>query len=124
MDNEPRVADLVGLGAGREAEVFAWDDGQTLRLARDPSRGWRMKREALAMQGAGRAGVPVPRIHEELVVEGRPGFVVDRVDGPDLLSAVARAPWRFVSVGLLCGSLHARMHALAAPAELPMLIDE
>ena len=35
MGGEQRVEDLIRLGAGREAEVFAWVDGRALRLARD-----------------------------------------------------------------------------------------
>ena len=124
MGGEPRLADLTRLGAGREAEVFAWYAGRALRLARDPSRGARLRREALALECAGRAGVPVPRVHDEVVVEGRPGLVVDRVDGRDLLSVVERRPWRFHAVGRTCGALHARMHALEGPDELPLLADE
>jgi hypothetical protein len=43
MGGEQRVEDLIRLGAGREAEVFAWDAGRALRLART-FRGYRSVR--------------------------------------------------------------------------------
>ena len=53
---------LERLGAGREAEVFAWGEGQALRLARNPDDGPSVEREALALAAAHRAGVPVPAV--------------------------------------------------------------
>ena len=48
--------DLELLGAGREAEVFAWDDGRVLRLARDPFGSGMIEREVIALGAAHDAG--------------------------------------------------------------------
>jgi aminoglycoside phosphotransferase (APT) family kinase protein len=107
------------LGQGREAEIFAWGDGTVLRLMRDPEHGWRLDREAVAVAAAAQAGAPVPGAHERLIVSGRPGLVMERIDGPDLLTLLARQPWRIFATGRMLGEVHARLHEASAPSELP-----
>jgi aminoglycoside phosphotransferase (APT) family kinase protein len=124
MADEPRVAELIRLGGGREADVFAWDEHLALRLARDPGRAEKIKREATALAGAHEAGAPVPAVHGLVSVEGRPGALLDRVHGEDLLTLIGRRPWLVRSVGRSCGAIHARLHELRAPAELPSLREE
>ncbi|NUT55244.1 MAG: phosphotransferase [Thermoleophilia bacterium] len=119
-----RADDLELLGAGREAEVFAWGDGRVLRLARDPDDAPMVDREAAALRAAHRAGAPVPRAHERLTVDGRPGLVLDRVDGTDLLDRLERRPWTLRGVAATLGAEHAAVHRIAAPAELPPLREE
>ena len=113
------TGDLELLGAGREAEVFAWDDGRVLRLAREPSDGGMIEREATALRAAHRAGASVPAVHELVTVDGRPGVVLDRVDGSDLLDWLAARPWAVRSVGRTLGAEHAALHRVQAPTGLP-----
>ena len=116
--------DLVLLGAGREAEVFAWDDGRVLRLARDPQRQGMIEREAAALTAAHEAGANVPGVHERVTVDGRPGVVLDRIDGTDLLDWLASHPWAVRSVARTLGAEHAVLHRIEAPAALPALRDD
>jgi aminoglycoside phosphotransferase (APT) family kinase protein len=120
---EIRVSEMRLLGSGREAEVFAWDRDRVLRLARKASHAEHVRREAFALAAAHRAGAPVPAPYEQVMVEGRPGVVVDRVGDEDLLTVLGRRPWLVWSVGRTCGALHARLHDVTAPAELPALHD-
>ena len=119
-----RAGDLELLGAGREAEVFAWDDGRVLRLARDPSGTGMVEREVMALAAAHGAGARVPGVHERVTVDGRPGVVVDRIDGVDLLDWLAGHPWAVRSVGKTLGIEHAALHRVEAPGRLPDLRDE
>jgi aminoglycoside phosphotransferase (APT) family kinase protein len=121
-----RVEDLTLVGAGRNAEVFAWADGAVLRLARADAAvfGERMAREAAALRALAGSGVPVPRLHDEIVLDGRPGTIIERCPGPDMLERVQRRPWTVPGAGAELGRLHARMHAIAAPAVLPPLTAE
>jgi aminoglycoside phosphotransferase len=82
------------VGQGREAEILAWGDGKVLRLAWQPERRPLLEREAVAMRATRAAGVPVPEVHELVEVAGRPGLVMERVDGPDLLTLVGKQPCR------------------------------
>jgi aminoglycoside phosphotransferase (APT) family kinase protein len=121
MPEPAQLSDLVCLGGGREAEIFAWDEGRVLRLARDPAHEGAVELEASALSAAKKAGAPVPALYERVRIDGRPGVVVERVDGEDLLGRLGRRPWSVLSVGRLLGRLHARLHRVAAPAELPRL---
>ncbi len=118
------AGDLELLGAGREAEIYAWGDGRVLRLARDAGHVAMIDREALALAAAHAAGASVPAVHERVTVEGRPGLVLDRVDGVDLLERVGSRPWTLWSVGAVLGAEHAALHRIEAPAGLPPLSEE
>jgi aminoglycoside phosphotransferase (APT) family kinase protein len=109
------------LGWGREAEIFAYDDGRALRLLRDRDGRDRLEQEAAAMTAAHRAGVAVPAVHEVMVVDGRPGLVMDLVDGTDLMTGLARRPWRVPFAARALGRLQAQLHDVVAPPELPAL---
>ena len=118
------TSDLQRLGAGREAEVFAWGDGRVLRLARESSQAGMIEREALALAAAHAAGASVPGIYERITVDGRPGIVLDRIDGVDLLTVLGRRPWSLRSVATTLGAQHAALHRVAAPSGLPTVHEE
>ena len=83
-----------------------------------------IEREILALDAAHRAGARVPAVHERVTVDGRPGVVLDRVDGDDLLVWLARRPWTLLRVALTLGEEHAALHRIAAPDGLPPLRAE
>jgi Ser/Thr protein kinase RdoA (MazF antagonist) len=115
--------DLELLGEGREAETFAWGDGQILRLMRDPAHAARLEREELALTAARRAGVPVPAVFGRYELDGRPGLIMERVDGTDLLTLLGRQPWRLPAVARTLGVTHARVHAFELAEDLPTVHD-
>jgi len=117
----PGVAELKRVGAGREAEIFAWDEGRVLRLARSPFHGRYVERERIALKAAGRCGAPAPAVYERVDVDGRPGLVMERLSGHDMLSGMLLRPWELLLIGPVLGSLHAALHEIRAPAELPDL---
>lgn len=122
FDSARRLVERIG--AGREAEIFAWGNGTVLRLARDPRATRMIEREAAALAAAHAAGAPVPAVYERVTVDGRPGVVLERIDGPDLLARLRRRPWTFFAVAWTLGRRHAALHAVTAPAGLPALRDE
>jgi aminoglycoside phosphotransferase (APT) family kinase protein len=113
-----RQGSRVRLGEGREAEILEWDNGRALRLYRDSARQDRPEDEAAAMTAAKETGVPVPTVYDVIVVGGRRGLVMDRVDGTDLATALARRPWRLASSARELGELQARLHDSVAPRTL------
>jgi aminoglycoside phosphotransferase (APT) family kinase protein len=118
------VGELERLAEGREAEVFLRGDGLVLKLWREPSYAPRRDREGAALRVLGSAGLPAPRVHEVVTVDGRPGLVVDRVPGISLLDEVGANPLRFERVARAMAEAHAAMHDVVAPADLPRLKDE
>jgi aminoglycoside phosphotransferase (APT) family kinase protein len=110
---------LHRLASGREAEVYAWGDGAVLRLLRDPAAHERNTRQRSAIEAAAQAGVRVPDVHGAVMHLNRPGLVMERIDGPDLLTVVGKTPWRVLWVAGHTGRAHAALHRVAAPDNLP-----
>ena len=119
------MPDLVKLAEGREAELFLQPDGRVLRLLRRdlPLAAERAALEATALAAAAAAGAPVPAVYEQVTRDGRPGLVLERVEGVDLLTRVTARPWSLPSVARRCGRLHAELHAVTGPGELLPLKD-
>jgi hypothetical protein len=61
-------------------------------------------------------GYPVPRIEE--VSESGTDLVMERIVGPTMVDAFARAPWKMRSLARELARLHVELHALEAPAFL------
>lgn len=112
---------LRKIAEGREAEIFAWEDGAVLRLLRNPNAQRQVEWEAQAMEAARAAGVRVPAVHGVTVVEGRPGLIMERIDGLDMLTLIGRRPWTVWAVGRISGQIHAELHSAVAPDDLPSL---
>jgi aminoglycoside phosphotransferase (APT) family kinase protein len=118
---EGELAGHARVGEGREADVFAWDQGTVLRLLRRSSDPTRVEREAAAMRAAADGGVDVPNVYGTTTVDGRAGLIMDRVDGPDLIALMGRRPWSVPRVARMVGRAQARMHDVVAPDDLPGL---
>ncbi len=115
------TSDLNMIAEGREAEIYEWEPGTVLRLFRDARRAESIARERAAMDAV-RAVVPlVPAVLDVVEVSGRPGIIMERVDGPDLLTIIAQKPWTVWRAGRIAGETHARLHSVAAPATIPAL---
>jgi len=123
------VADDGGLagracvGQGREAEIYAWDEGTVLRLLRSSADPARVQREEAAMRAADASGVAVPRVFGTTIEDGRPGLVMERVDGPDLIAFMSRRPWTVPRVARIVGRAQAAMHEVVAPDGLRSLSE-
>ncbi|MGH2560618.1 MAG: phosphotransferase family protein [Thermomicrobiales bacterium] len=116
-----KTADLQRVAAGREAEIFAWEEGKVLRLFRNANAGEAVRREAVAMTAV-RAVLPlVPAVDEVVEIEGRPGLILERIDGPDLLSRFKERPWTLWQAGQMTGRVHAELNRLPGPESLPDL---
>ncbi|HEV8575073.1 MAG TPA: aminoglycoside phosphotransferase family protein [Dehalococcoidia bacterium] len=122
MPTQPRtVSELKKIAEGREAEMFAWEGGKILRLMRNPDGEYSNQLQAVALESARGSGVRVPAVHGQMTVNGRPGLVMERIDGTDYLTLIGKQPWRVYSIGSLSGAVHARLHEAAAPGSLPSL---
>ena len=114
---------LRKIAEGREAEIYEWEDDRVLRLLRNPDAQTQIAWELRAMQAARAAGVSVPAAYGAATHDGRPGLIMDRVHGLDLLTIVGKQPWRIWWVGRVTGTLQAALHEVVAPAELPSIKD-
>lgn len=104
------------LGAGREAEVYAWGAHAVVKLYRPGYTGHRAEAAALAeLEGHHVA----PRLLDVVRRDGRPGLVLERVDGTDVLDLLRRRPWRAPALTRALAQAHLAVHDVRAPAELP-----
>ena len=110
---------LHRIAEGREAEIFAWEAGKVLKLYRSrsdaPSAEWEAAATAAVVAAGGRAPHPFGLV----TVRERPGLILEHVDGPDLVTIMARKPWTVRSAGELMGRAHVALHAVIAPTTLP-----
>lgn len=113
---------LKKIAEGREAEIFAWEDGTVLRLYRERDAAAGMQREIDAMQAVRRVLPLVPEYRGAVEVMGRPGMIMERIDGPDYLTLIAQKPWLVWSIGGIIGDVHARLHDVIAPPEIESLV--
>jgi tRNA A-37 threonylcarbamoyl transferase component Bud32 len=111
------------IGQGREAEIFEWRDGRVLKLLRARGSSASLAFEIVALEAARSAGVSVPRAYEEVVIDGRTGLLLERLEGADLLTIIGQKPWLVFHSGRLTGEIHARINAARAPASLPAVRD-
>ena len=104
------------IGEGRQAEIYAWDDGNVLKLYREAGMGEAMEIAAFSALGS----VPgiAPAFRGTIEVAGRPGLVIERVAGLDMLSLLERRPWRLISLAHALADAQARIHGIEAPAVL------
>jgi len=103
------------IGRGRTADVYAWEGEWVLKLYR-PSfpRDW-IGHEAEVGRLVREAGLPAPNVREVVEVEGRLGFICERVTGPSWLDQIKLRPWTAARAGRSLARLHFQVHASAAP---------
>ena len=107
------------IGTGLTAEIFAWEQGRVLKLffARfGPSK---VELEFQITRALHAAQCPVPAAYDLIEIDGRAGIVLERIEGASLLKLVELQPWKLFYAAQMLADLHAQMHQLTAPPELP-----
>ena len=98
------------LAAGRDADIFEYDPSLVLRRSRE---GRSMAREARAMAYVRSQGFPVPAVEE--VSDDGISMVMERIEGPDMVTMMTKRPWTIPACGRALADLHLRLHELPAP---------
>ncbi len=102
------------LASGRDSDIFEYGDGLVLRRSRHHRS---LEAEAQTMEYARSQGYPVPAV-SELSGDGT-DLVMERLDGPVMLTALSRRPWSVRSQAAVLADLHHRLHAIPAPGWAP-----
>ena len=92
-----------------------------LRLLRNQDAQQQVEWEDQAMRAAAAAGVSVPAVQGTTTVQERPGLVMERIDGMDMLAMVGQKPWLLFGAARVFGEIHAQLHETEAPSDLPAL---
>ncbi len=111
------------LAEGRVAQIFPWQDGKVLKLAREGIPADWLDYEYHIAKIVHATGLNVPEPFERLEVEGRAGIVYTRVDGKTMLSHIGRAPHKSLGFARALAHLHIDMHTKPGAPDLPEISD-
>ncbi len=95
------------------ASGATWSDGRVVLRV-----GARVAAEVAAASAAA-ARVPVPRVLDQIELDGSGAVLLEHVRGRTAGELALADPVRAGAVGRACGALHERLAGLAAPPELP-----
>lgn len=98
------------LASGRDCDIYEHGPGRVLRRART---GRSLEHEARLMAFLHDLGYPVPAVDE--VSDDGTDLVMERIEGPSMVQALASAPWTVRRHGRVLGELHRRLHDLPPP---------
>ncbi len=98
------------IAVGRTAEIYAWGDGRILKLLRPGFPPGLIKQEEVITTAIYQAGIPAPKIYDVVKINGRPGIVYERIEGPSLTENIERYPFRLRKYAALLARLHAAIH--------------
>jgi len=107
------------IAEGRIAQIYPWQDGKVLKLARDWVPVDWVDYEYRIARIVHATGLDVPEPFERLEVEGRPGIVYTRVEGQTMLTQIGKAPLKSLGFARTLAELHADMHTKPGAPDLP-----
>jgi len=110
------------IAVGRTAEIYAWGEGRILKLLRSGFPPSLIQQEEAFTKAITQTDLPAPKIYEVVEIDGRPGIVYERIDGPSLLEHMQRSPLRLRKHAALLARLHAAIHSHTyspAPQDAP-----
>jgi len=105
------------IARGRRSEILEWGDGKVLKLY---FPGWSQATfdgEVAATRWLHEHGLPVPAVYGTLVVDGRLGIVMERIDGPAMPDVATAHPERIPELAETMARLQAGLHDFQAPDE-------
>jgi uncharacterized protein (TIGR02172 family) len=108
------------IGRGLTAEIYAWNEGQALKLFNAGISRRTVEYEANLTRIIHATGLPVPAIGEIIEIDGRFGVEMERLAGISMLDMLTRSPWKYPFLARKLAELQADMHTRRVP-ELPPL---
>ncbi|WP_420629340.1 phosphotransferase family protein [Candidatus Leptofilum sp.] len=104
---------------GATAEIYAWEEGQILKLFFDWFGRENIEYEARMARAVYASGLPVPAVGEMVVVNGRIGLIYERVAGKSLFEVMPSKPWTIFRYARRMAEMHVEMHANPLEPEIP-----
>jgi Ser/Thr protein kinase RdoA (MazF antagonist) len=99
------------LARGRTADVFAWENGQVLKLFHNWFPLENVQFEQRIARAVHTSGVSAPDVIGDIIqVEGRNGLIYERVEGRSMLELLPRQPWKVFTFAKRFAKLHVQMH--------------
>ncbi len=104
---------------GRTAEIYAWQEGQVLKLFYDWNGLDSIEYEARIGRAVHASGVPAPAVGDILQVNGRNGLTFERITGIPMNNVAEHRPWRGKYYARRMAELHVKMHTAAVQVDIP-----
>ncbi len=104
---------------GRTAEIYAWHQGQVLKLFYDWFKLENIEKEAWIARAVHSSGLPAPAVGEIIRVNNRYGLLYERVNGFSMMETFKRKPWNVFRHARRMAELHAELHASTVQVNLP-----
>lgn len=99
--------------------MYAWGADQVLKLYHDWFELEDIRFEQRIAHLVQTSGLPVPAVGEIVQVNGHNGLIYQRVEGSLMWDALFHQPMRMIHFAHRMAQLHADLHDLTAPTELP-----
>ncbi len=103
------------IARGRTAEIYAWHDGQVLKLFHTWMPQAAVEEEAAIARAVHASGLPVPAVGDVVQVGDRWGLGYERIEGQSLLSGLEHRPWQVPRAFRQLATLHRQVHAHCVP---------
>ena len=106
--------------AGRNADIYNWDDNQILKLYKNNSR-WTSENidyERRVSEAVHAAGLPVPAVGELVHINNRTGIIFEQVRGPAMTTLMVKKWWNISHYSRRMAELHFEMHSNSMDADL------
>jgi hypothetical protein len=104
------------INQGGTADIHAWAPGQVVKLFKQGFPPRLGQQEARMTRAVFAAGAPAPEVFGEVMLDGRFGIVLGRLDGPTLLQLTRSGGVTFAEAGATLASLGLSVHRLRPPA--------
>ena len=106
------------IGEGGTADVHAWAPGQVVKLFKAGVSRQFGRYEACMIRAVLAAGLPVPEVFGEVILDGRFGIVMQRLDGPTLWQLSRTGAVTFEQAGAIVAALAMSVHKTPPPPEV------
>ena len=104
---------------GRTAEIYAWDNGQVVKLFYDWLGLEAIQYERRIAQAVGASGLPVPAVGDIIRINERNGLIYQQVTGVSMLAIISRKPWHIFGYARRMAELHVAMHERTVEVDIP-----
>ena len=110
------LGEKIGEGAG--ADIHAWAPGRVVKLSKAGVPRGVGVHEARMTRAVFAAGGPAPEVLDEIILKGRYGIVLPRLDGPTLLQRLRSRAMTLEAGGAILAALFLAVHQTPAPADV------
>ncbi|MDN4988043.1 aminoglycoside phosphotransferase family protein [Bradyrhizobium arachidis] len=106
------------IGEGAFSEAYAWAPGQVVKLFKADVSHLLGRHEARMLRSMRAAGLAVPEVFGEVILDGRFGIVMQRLDGSTLLQLSRTGAVSFEQAGGIVAALAISLHKTSLPPEV------